>query len=183
MNCNNFLLDYFSKHTDATQEYQLLTYIEKSQPDFFPSNQPFSLFKKHFYLFHQLYKLNEELLLNDQCLIISALEIRLCNIGEAGTDIGRVDALKSFYLDESNLNLSEDEISQMMQLFWKKYMAVENKLEAIKQLGLQGCQDLTKDVVRKRYNELAKIHHPDKGGNEAAFVKIKNAYDALKLSL
>lgn len=31
--------------------------------------------------------------------------------------------------------------------------------------------------IKKKYKELCKIHHPDKGGNNDYFLSIKNAYD------
>ncbi len=181
MNYEHLLIEFLTEHSDGIQEYELLAYIEKNHPAFFSFEEPFSLFKKHFYLFHQLYKLNDSLLAQGQRLIISALDIRLCLIGDAENEIGRVDALKGFYLDETNLHLSETEIGEMMQLFWKKYMAVEEKAEALKILGLQNELELNKEIIKKRFNQLAKEHHPDRGGDELDFIKIKKSYDELKL--
>jgi len=33
--------------------------------------------------------------------------------------------------------------------------------------------------IKKKFRELCMIHHPDKGGNQALFIKIKDAYEAL----
>jgi hypothetical protein len=180
-----FILDYLNQQGGAVKEHELLSYIEQEHPEFFAplliaDQKSPSLFKKHFYLFHQLHHLNNALLPINQCLIISALEIRICLIKDAGNQVGHNDGLKSFYLDEANLHLSDQEISQMLQAFWQKYMAVEQKAEAIEILGLQGESDLTISSLKKRYNQLAKLHHPDKGGNDAEFVKIKQAYQSLK---
>ena len=37
----------------------------------------------------------------------------------------------------------------------------------------------TRDEIKKRFKELALIHHPDKGGNEDKFKEISNAYTEL----
>ena len=36
-------------------------------------------------------------------------------------------------------------------------------------------RDATPDEIKKAYKELSKVHHPDKGGNEAVMAQINNA--------
>lgn len=50
-------------------------------------------------------------------------------------------------------------------------------MELYKVLGVEKSAD-SKDI-KKAYFELAKRHHPDKGGNEEEFKKIQKAYDVL----
>lgn len=52
-----------------------------------------------------------------------------------------------------------------------------NKVKAMIILGLKN--GTTRQDVKKAYRRLAKIHHPDQGGNHEDFVKIKKAYDYL----
>ena len=33
--------------------------------------------------------------------------------------------------------------------------------------------------IKQRYRELAALHHPDKGGDEATFIEIRQAYEQL----
>lgn len=40
-------------------------------------------------------------------------------------------------------------------------------------------QNATKDEIKKRYRELAHKHHPDKGGDEARFKEVNEAYQIL----
>ena len=42
-------------------------------------------------------------------------------------------------------------------------------------------KNATDDDIKKAYRKLAMKHHPDKGGDEAEFKKINEAYDILKL--
>jgi curved DNA-binding protein len=46
-----------------------------------------------------------------------------------------------------------------------------------KTLGLES--NATADEVKQAYRKLAMKHHPDRGGNEAEFKKIKEAYEAI----
>jgi len=40
-------------------------------------------------------------------------------------------------------------------------------------------RDATQEEIKARYRYLARKHHPDKGGDEIAFKKMKSAYDIL----
>lgn len=60
-------------------------------------------------------------------------------------------------------------------------MSYLSECEAFKILGLPS--DSNFNVVKKRFNELALIHHPDKNQNQGAcekFSKIYKAYNVLK---
>ncbi|MCW8878496.1 MAG: DnaJ domain-containing protein [Kangiellaceae bacterium] len=177
----DILLDFINAKDGVTQEYPLLRHLEDNHPDFFkPLGHSPSLFKKHFYLFHKLYLLNQRLVQNKLRLTISPLEIRLCSIGKEGDAIGETDALMEFYLNQDNLNLSEEAVADMQKKFWEKYLALDKKAEAIKVLGLEGEESLDRFKLKKRFNELAQKTHPDKGGDEKQFVLLKQAYESLK---
>jgi len=38
----------------------------------------------------------------------------------------------------------------------------------------------TKDEIKKQYYKLSLKYHPDKGGDNDKFIKLKNAYDKLR---
>ena len=173
----NLILDYIVG-CESCNEYQLMTFIKNEIPAFFTSLgvEP-SLFKKHFFLFSHLYRLNDQLATERMILEISALDIRVIqNENEIGRKIGHIDTLKEFYLNEDNLKLSDQEIERMMNGFWQKYLALDNKASSLKILGLENETNLTITILKTRYNELANLHHPDKGGDSSYFVEIKNAY-------
>ncbi len=176
-----FLIDFINAKDGVTQEFPLLRHINDVHPEFFESLgfEP-DLFKKHFFLFHHLHKLNAQLLDQNLRLIISPLEIRLCPISEAGQAVGETDLLKDFYLEESNFHLSEEEVNDMQRKFWQKYLALDKKAHALRIMALEGETQLDKRLLKKRYNELAQKYHPDKGGDEARFIQLKEAYQCLR---
>jgi len=40
-------------------------------------------------------------------------------------------------------------------------------------------KNCTSDEIKQKYRTLAQIHHPDKGGDEKKFIRIKEAYETL----
>ena len=50
-------------------------------------------------------------------------------------------------------------------------------MEYYSTLGLQ--KNATQDEIKQAFRQLAKTHHPDKGGDPASFQKISEAYDTL----
>jgi curved DNA-binding protein CbpA len=51
-------------------------------------------------------------------------------------------------------------------------------MEAYRTLGLE--QGADQDAVRRAYREQIKEVHPDRGGDEAEFRRIKRAYERLR---
>jgi len=51
-------------------------------------------------------------------------------------------------------------------------------MDYYKTLGVS--KNASQDDIKKAYRNLAKTHHPDRGGNEKHFQKINEAYDTLK---
>jgi hypothetical protein len=45
-------------------------------------------------------------------------------------------------------------------------------------LGFGHTEEVTVEKLKSTFNALAKKHHPDVGGSEAEFIRIKKAYDA-----
>jgi curved DNA-binding protein CbpA len=51
--------------------------------------------------------------------------------------------------------------------------------EAIKLLDFN-LSEATDDSLKKQYRKMVLRHHPDKGGNNDKFLRIKEAYDIVK---
>ncbi|MDH5433541.1 MAG: DnaJ domain-containing protein [Gammaproteobacteria bacterium] len=175
------ILEIIKQHGGFIAEYQLLQTLQAESPDFFEEvKKPVSLYRKHFFLFHQLYQMKDSLLDDGFQIEISPIQIQLVKIDQTGQEIGSTDPLAEFYLNEKNLYLSDEEIENMQKKFWQKYLALDKKAEAIKILKLESVEDLNLKIIKKQFNKLANIHHPDRGGNEKDFHLIKQAYEDLK---
>lgn len=182
MSFNQIILDYLFEQEGPIGEYQLLQHIGKRLPEFFDSlGASPSLYKKHFLLFNTLYQIDDDLSESNLRLIISPLDIRVVPTTEARAEISETDGLRHFYQDINNLELSEQEVMEMQKQFWQKYLALDKKREALEILDLVDEDVINLDKVKKQYKKLAQQHHPDKGGNEALFLKINEAFEQLKL--
>lgn len=181
-----FLIDFIQSVNEGVSEYQLLQFIEENHVDFFSSlsqtlnSGSVTLYKKHFYLFHQLYKLRPYLLDSGRRLQISGLNIKISECSVSKNELASTDGLCDFYLDLENLNLTDQQVSEMMDIFWNKYLAIEQKSVSIQLLGLENETALTLKVIKQRFNRLAHQYHPDKGGSKQHFDELKKAYQVLK---
>ena len=59
----------------------------------------------------------------------------------------------------------------------RHYTAIRSALDPYEVLGIDN--DATIEVVKAAYHRLARIHHPDRGGDRDAFQRISAAHDAL----
>ncbi len=184
----DIVIAFIAANGGECQEYALLKHIEQNHGAFFAElTDKTSLYQKHFLLFHYLYRLNCFLSEKNLMLTISPLKIQLLNTsnGQGVSDKTDVlsdhDPLKVFYLNKENLNLSHEEVAEMQQAFWQKYLAIDQKSAALKLLNLVGVEEISLEVIKKQYRRLANEHHPDKGGNEEYFVELQKAYQTLKL--
>ncbi|MEE4357147.1 MAG: DnaJ domain-containing protein [Desulfococcaceae bacterium] len=86
---------------------------------------------------------------------------------------------KYFYLDEENFyHLDEESAAAFMDGTWELLSRFRDYEESLKILGIRGTPDT--DTVKKKFRELAKIYHPDKGArNHEKFNRINRAYRLL----
>jgi len=144
------------------------------------SSEHYTLFQCHFLLFHALYLMQQR----DWSARRAYLEISPLNIqrhpyrqGQAGLDV--VDPLRSYYLDLGNLAAtSAEDVTQMLNGFWERYLAGEGRVEALQALGLE--EPVDRKAIEKRYRELASKHHPDRGGDVQRQAEINKAIEILR---
>lgn len=62
---------------------------------------------------------------------------------------------------------------------FKNYLNEMSTTDALSLFGMN-LNDITPEKLKKKFRELSKLHHPDKGGNDYDQKRINDAYDTLK---
>lgn len=164
-------------------EHQLIRRLEADQAPFPEAGEDadLALFQKHFMVMNALYQLQQSLFDEGFHLSISPLSIQLqpAGSGEASLPTQGPDAkLRDYYLDWSQLTqTTADDVDQLLNSFWQHYLAIDKKADALKRLGLEGNEDWA--AVQQAYRRLAAEHHPDRGGDQAEFIAVREAYEIL----
>jgi hypothetical protein len=141
---------------------------------------PKELYVSHFLLFHCLYRLSNELCGQGLYLDINPVKIRLFPSSNTGSNaVASHDVMAAFYLDLDNIDaMSDKQIHDMLGGFWQRYFAKDERQSALAELNLGPDADY--DDIRSRYRELAREHHPDRGGEHDRFQRINRAMETLK---
>lgn len=179
------ILDILKTATDKIGEYDIISRLEEQGIDFPVANDSYNLamFKKHFMTMNALYHLQQDLFHDGYYLHITALDITIEPLGEPTNQQLLMDAadhkVRDYYLNWRHFdNTSEDEIKELLSNFWKMYSALDKQAEALEILELNS--DATWEDVKQSYRRLAIEHHPDKGGKDARFIEIREAYEVLR---
>jgi len=138
------------------------------------------LFRAHFGLFHILYKMRDDLLDRQEGhLVIHPLQVELLDYSPAPESIDNHDPLRDYYLDESNLGeTSLGDVDSMLESLWQRLDRDVHRVDALTALGLEDPVDDA--TIQRRYRELAREHHPDRGGSKERFQAINAAMDRLR---
>lgn len=86
-------------------------------------------------------------------------------------------------LHQARLDAQREELERMKRVFdeIRQQLGISSMpshiVAAFQTLGLE--PDVSFEAVRQRYRLLAKLHHPDNGGNPADFLRIQTAYDTV----
>jgi len=173
------------KYTDGVSEYQLVKTLESAAPGFLEiegETDSIVHFRKHFMVMNALYILQSRLIGKGARLSITPLQIKLVketfeDINEAGED-SPDDRLREYYEDWENYDSTDpSEVKQLLSQFWERYLADDNRSDALDILGLP--MDARWESVKQSYRRLAAVHHPDRGGNGQQFNAIRAAYETL----
>lgn len=178
------ILQILKNNKTEISEYDLIQQLEESGIEF-PQEESteLSLFKKHFLIMNALYALQNDLIDDGYFLSVTPLVIKMkkmVTLSDTKDLIDHTDKkLSEYYLDwQIYEDTSQQNVNDLLNGFWEKFSAVDKKLEALKILGLEA--DVNKDQLVQAYRRLAAKHHPDKGGNDEDFIKLREAYEILK---
>ncbi|MGA9033066.1 MAG: DNA-J related domain-containing protein [Sulfuricaulis sp.] len=165
-------------------EYDLIQRLQEHDAAFvFDGENPnLVLFRKHFLVMNALYQLQMELFAQGMYLSISPLDIRLEPVESLAVSALPTDnaaaPLRAYYLDWENFSqTSHADVEFMLNRFTERYLAIDERLEALQTLELSA--DAPWETIKQAYRRLAAQHHPDKGGDPARFRAIRGAYEIL----
>lgn len=198
---NPLLIAILARLKDATEplsEYQLIKYLESQQCfDLSSATANLALFQRYFLVMNALYQLQGSLLTEGYYLHISPLAIYLERRDLESRDLQTRDlqassasasqaliaehkdrALADYYLDLSQLEMTdESQVEAMLAGFWQAFVSEDRQLAAYQTLGLE--IDASWPMVQRSYRRLVADTHPDRGGDSAAFMAIREAYELL----
>lgn len=179
------ILEILKRATDKIGEYDIISRLEQQGIVFPVDNDSYnvSMFKKHFMTMNALYHLQRDLFEDGYYLNITALDINIEPLGQATNDQALMDSVehkvRDYYLDWRHFdNTSEDEINELLSNFWDMYYALDKQAEALAILELH--PGASWENVKQAYRRLVIEHHPDKGGKDARFIEIREAYEVLR---
>lgn len=200
------LMIFLSEISSVTGEYDIL---KKFTPDLKVSGEPYSMYERHFSVYHALYMLKAEAGRSDLYLHIDPVKIRLLHVPGAGlcsyylpekgsfcldkaeglfckTHLGGIDPeipyfdpMAQFYLDPENIAFGESEQLNDIMKGFRVYFM--RKREIDEALVLFNIEKPGSISISRRYRELASRFHPDRcGGSEEKMKEINRAYSLLK---
>lgn len=188
------ILSLLKKHPTGFSEYTLIQAIEAAGIfNALDSQADVALFQKHFLTMNALYHLQTTLWEEEALyLSISALEIYLVPYNEDLHCKGRTtsasatlpeqsrnEALKSYYLDWSHYNEADEaSVIRLLNSFWERFLNPEQRQQALDILEITE-QTPDQTTIKRQFRQLATKHHPDKGGDPANFIAIREAYEVL----
>ncbi|MFL0809325.1 MAG: DnaJ domain-containing protein [Agarilytica sp.] len=95
------------------------------------------------------------------------------------SDTERLSPNVQFFGDPANfLSVTEVQVDALLAKFWQRFNDMEAIEPAFECLGLAPNTDW--DGIQAKYRVLAAKNHPDKGGDSARFIEIRQAYEKLR---
>ncbi len=180
------ILSLLRDQTGGLSEYELMQMLAEYEvfSDFSEETQ-LALFQKHFVIMNALYELQHQLWQDEQLYLeVSPLNIQIMLSVKSGSEqaiiISETEKLSAYYRDWQNFeNTDEQEVINLLSHFWQKYISMDKRESAFEVLELP--PDAARQAITESYRRLAAQHHPDKGGDKEMFIKIRQAYEILKI--
>ena len=179
-------IDSYLDKQPKVKEIELIQHLKDlNQEPFaaFDISHSKDLFRAHFLLKHALYTL-QNIYLQDRryYLDITMIWISRNAFIEGQSAIAPHDSVRAYYLDIAHyFETEEEEVNDLLNQFWRKFLAQDDRKAALDILGLPLNADHSQ--VKVQYRKLAQRHHPDKGGCEERFKRISAAKRLLDRAL
>ncbi|CAA0078941.1 Chaperone protein DnaJ [BD1-7 clade bacterium] len=142
-----------------------------------------ALFQMNWLLMNALYQLQHNLLSEGYYLAIQTLHIELQSLSaDASVADGQAlksDRLRDYYLDWQHFNgTTKADVDALLRGVWQQFTGRDQQADALAVLSLD--EDADWATIRTRYRQLAARHHPDRGGDAQAFMRVRQAYECLQ---
>ncbi len=171
-------IDRYLDHSPSCNEHDLIKHLKEQAIDPFPDldlNHSKTLFCAHFLTKHALYTLQSRYLKAERYLLdITSVRVQRLPFSSGSEALARHDTVRDYYLDFRHyFETSEEDVNRMLNDFWQRFLALDDRVEALAALGLPASSN--SERIRKAYRRLAQELHPDKGGNPEEFDRITQA--------
>ncbi|MCV2403949.1 DnaJ domain-containing protein [Marinomonas sp. C2222] len=186
------ILEILKQHPNGVSEFDILKELKGALPEFCSlADEPnLCLFRQHFFIMNALYQLHinlwqeESLHLSISSTHIELISSKQVNLSSSNDISISVDEkLAAYYLDWSEYEKTDsEEVSRLIDSFYKALHVNDHKESALKTLQLSSANPSQTDI-KKQYRKLAQLHHPDRGGDQATFINLRQAYETLKMAL
>ncbi len=141
-----------------------------------------ALFRLNWLLMNALYQLEQSLWQEGYQLEIQTLSIRLTALSlcdEKAQQSLTHNPLREYYLDWQNFtDTTRDDVDAILNGVWQRYLTADQQTDALAVLALD--EGASWSAIRSRYRQLAAKHHPDRGGDAHAFMRVREAYEVLQ---
>lgn len=172
------------------KEFDILKSLQSQFPKFsqLADDTNLQLFRQHFLIMNALYQLQSQLWQEDNLMLsIEATQIRLLSTQHISTSNNTSinnspDAkLAAYYLDWNEYEKTDEaDVVRLLDSFYKGICHTGDRRSALKVLELEE-DNPSKNSIKQQYRKLAQQHHPDRGGDQAIFISLREAYEQLML--
>ncbi|TNC82636.1 MAG: molecular chaperone DnaJ [Oleiphilus sp.] len=175
-------LDDYTLAHPVSREHDMIKWLSAQGISPFPQfdlKYSRSLFSAHFLLKHCLYQLQRSGLKTESfVLFISSIRITRQPYYPWAAATASHDPVREYYLNiDHYFETTEQEVNDLLDGFWQRFLLRDDKAQALAVLELDSEASIKE--IMGAYRRLAQIHHPDKGGAVADFLRIQAARDLL----
>lgn len=180
----DYLVQRLTPQDSQADELSLIRGFAQQQQQSLDLLDPMALFRAHFCVRHYLYVLQQQWRQQGVAeLVLGLVRIERWPAKDPNPNdqgLSQVDALAHYYLDADNLTReTDDSVRKLLDAFFRQWQSSDPnaRQQALAALDLDAKADAQQ--IRQRYRQLASQHHPDKGGCQRQFHRIRHAYELL----